>query len=192
MAEMVDAIKTTVINEMKTALAAYYPATPVAMVDDYINERGDAGDPPAMAGQWYCAIHKPVSRNETDNGGQPYIGERWSVSITISVRSAFAPDSRWATPQALLNALVRAATMRIINRPYDILAAINTLFNATYASTNGLTEPFKVQEPMPQRQNRDPQWLKAISHKRSSQIPAISATITLTNALHIQTLGGAA
>lgn len=187
MASMADAIKSTIITEMQAALAAYYPATPAAEKIDYIGEQADDGSPPAMAGQWYCAVHAPSSREEKREPGQPYVMERWSVKITITVRSAYAPSSRISDPQALIEALLRAATVQIMNRPYDILAAINTAFGASL--TNGLTIPFMIQEPMPARQNRSPQWLKAISAKQTSQVPCISGTINLVNALQIQAQG---
>lgn len=187
MASMADAIKSTIIAEMQAALAAYYPATPTAEKLDYIGEQADDGSPPAMLGQWYCAIHAPSSREEKREPGQPYVMERWSIKITITMRTAYAPSGRPEDPQATINALLRAATTRIMNRPYDIMADINTAFGASL--TNGLTIPFMIQEPMPTRQPRDPHWMKAISAKQTSQVPAISGTINLVNALHMQAQG---
>lgn len=194
MAEMVAAIKSVLISEMKTALASFFPASPAALADEYINDRPDPGDPTAMSGHWYCAIHRVTSRNSglsATNGGQPYVNEIWSAAITITVRSSFVPNDRFPTALDLLDSLARTAALRCINRPYEIMALINAAFAVSYTTTNGLTIPFAVQEPVPQRVNRDPSWLKAIS-KKVSQIPAMSATISLTNATQIQVVGGAA
>lgn len=184
---MIDAIKNVLVSEMQTALASFYPAG--ASANEYIYERFEEGDPPAMTGQWYCAIHKIDGRNEVRISGQPYVNERWSACITITVRSAYAADSRIQDPMLLGKQLMRTASARIMNRDYEIMALINTVFAADNPLTNGLTEPFIVQDPMPVRQTRDPAWLKAISRKATLQKSAFSGTIHLVNALQRQVKG---
>ncbi len=187
MATMIDCIKDVLVAEMQTALAAYYPAG--ASANEYIYERFEEGSPPAMAGQWYCAIHKIDGRNEVRISGQPYVNERWSACITITVRSAYANDSRITDPMLLGKNLMRTASARLMNRDYEVMALINAAFAISNPNTNGLTEPFIVQDPMPVRQTRDPAWLKAISNKPTLQKNAFSGTIHLVNALQRQTKG---
>lgn len=193
MSSMIDAIRSTLVSEMKTALTGYYPNPPTAEVDEYVGTRFTPGDPPAMTGQWYCAIHGVMSRTGPNRiPGNSYVNELWAANITITTRTAYAANSRIADPMALHEALVRACIARYLDRQWDILVLINAAFNADHSLTNGLTTPFLCTEPMPPAQEREPQWLKAVTRKKTSQINAISGTIRLSDALQIQALGNVA
>lgn len=188
--EMKDAISSTLIAEIKTALAAFFPSIPAASAAEYVNERSDEGSPTAMAGQWYVSVGKILSRERNDKPGQPYVREEWNAELVVTVRSAYAADDRIDNPQTLMNQLTRAITSRLRDRSWEILTLINAAFAS--ATTNGLTIPFLVRDPLPARTPRMPQWLKAFSAKKGSQIPALSATIALTGAEQIQVVGGIA
>jgi len=190
MAGMITAIETVLVSQCKTALAAYYPATPTGIDSEYVNTRFEDGNPTSMAGQWYCSIHGVKSRDATGMPGLDYVKEEWSAMVTITVRSAYAPDSRITDPMTLYDTLTRLVTNRLRNDPWGIMAAINTAFNSV--TTNGLTLPFSVRDPMPAKQRRNPAWLQAITKKKTSQISSFSGTISLTGALQIQPLGNIA
>lgn len=189
MSTMLDAIKAQLIIEAKAALTSYYPATPTDIVNEYIGDRFDDGSPTAMSGQWYCAVHSVVGKENAKLPGNTWVDEEWSAAITITVRSAYAADSRIEYPKATLDNLMRDVTSRLRNRPWDILAAINTLFTADHALTNGLVSPFMIKTPTPQRQARNPAFLKAIEKKKTSQNSALSGTILLAGARQIQAVG---
>lgn len=187
---MDEAIQSVLVTTMKTALAAYYPATLASNSDAYINTREDAGDIPAFTGQWYCSIHGVVAQDLQGKPGELYTRKLWSALITISVRSSFAPDSKVdLNPMQLKSALLNLANSYMADNSWAIMAAINTAFNNT--NTNGLTTPFQVMTPFPQSQQRPLSWAKAVG-KSTSQKELLSATIRLSNALHIQPTGNTA
>lgn len=192
MSSMIDAIKATLITKIKIATAAYFPANPTDMAAEYVGDRFDDGTPTAMSGQWYCAVHAVSSRDTTNFAGNSYVQEEWSAAITVTVRSAYAADSRIEDPMTLYNGIVRAVACYIRDNPWDIMAAINTLFAIDYPLTNGLTIPFKVREPLAARQKRLPEFMKAVTSKKTSQISAFSGTIRLSDAIQKQPLGNLA
>lgn len=189
MSSMVDAIKATLIARTKTALASFFPALPSTNAAEYVGDRFDDGSPTAMAGQWYAAVHSVQSKEVNKLPGNSWVEEEWSALITITVRSAYAADSRIEHPKDLCDQMTRAVSSYFRNIPWDVMSAINTLFSADHALTNGLTIPFQVGDPLPQRQSRNPAFLKAIARKQTSQQSAFSATIRLSGARQLQAVG---
>jgi hypothetical protein len=188
-----EVIKRQLITEAKAALSSYYPSSAGTEVEyGYFGERMDEGDPIAMMGDFYVAVHNVNSRDAAQGTGQPYRDERWDAAVTVTVRSSYAPDRKIHEPVDFLDELCRAVANRLSEREWEIIAAINTTFAVTHPNTNGLVRPFGVQTPAPRRDSKPLAWAKAREGKSTSQKNLLSATIRLVDAQQIQYKSGIA
>ena len=146
------------------------------------------GQPPPGCGEWFYAVYAGEWRGQS---GDADLEEIVGVNVTVTRRSAFAPNDRqgsdvWAKAASGLEVQLRKVILAI-HHQYDVMNAANTIITASFT---GFVEPLLfINGGKPEPKGLD--WFSAEQVEAGKFANAgIAQTLTFGKAKRLQDLVG--